>query len=147
MRRAKQDQAASIARNNPREARMHTRDLRGNAWVILEIKRRDGSVWDWMKCELMTQPKDDGDVELAFQCRCPECDLIHGRGGTHIDMTIKQSNRMFWLDEKLKGQVWANPNDPRDVVVLAGTITMQDKLICPVCSAAWRIDNSVMRRD
>lgn len=145
-RQAQLDQMRSATKQDPIGARMYESSLGGNAWIVIEIKRKDGSVWDWMECQLSTVPDGYGGVELSLQMRCPVCDLVHGRSH-YPDMTLKQSNRRFGLDEKLKGQVWVNPNDPQHVRVLAGTVTFQRKIPCPVCFTAWRIEDSVMRRD
>jgi len=161
-RQAKLDQMRSATKQDPIGARMYESSLGGNAWIVLEIQRRDRSVWDWMECQLSSTPDAYGGIELVLQLRCPVCDLVHGR--VHYpDMTIKQSNRKFTLDDRptdkggVAGQPWVNPNDPRHVRVLAGLVFVHERITCPVCSTGWRIGvdtdfnggnpRNIMRRD
>lgn len=143
-RRRTLDNMRSAAATHPVEARLYDRKLGGSAHVVIEAQRRDGSVLDWLVCDLSTAPAPDGSPELMLVMFCPVC--VCTRGDLRSSLTIRQSNRKFSLDEKRKGELWVNPIDPTDVYVLCGTITTHERIQCGVCQSYFRIDNSILRR-
>lgn len=134
----------NMAATRPDEARLYDRKLGGTAHVIIEARRRDGSVQDWLVCDLSLSNEADGTPELMLIVPCPVCNLERNRPGTM--MTVRQSNRMFSLDTKRQGEIWVNPNEPTDVYALAGTITTHERFQCGKCQSRYRIDDSVMRK-
>lgn len=146
-RRAVQDRQFALARNKPNEARLNSMNLGGtdtHATVVLGIKHpKDNQVLDWIVCELSTQPRDDGDVELVLGMACPRCAQ---KNPQDANFNFRQSHRMFWLDTKRAGQLWINPADTSEVVTLAGTITTKEWIPCPGlgCPLKFRIDDSIL---
>jgi uncharacterized protein YbaR (Trm112 family) len=143
-RRAELDGMRDIAARRPGEARLYENSLSGNAHVVLEAKRKDGSVLDWLVCDLSTTASPSGEQELMLVVPCPVCNCERGRVGEM--MTIRQSNRMFSLDTRKAGKLWVNPNCPTEVYVLAGTITSHERFQCGRCQSHYRIDDSVLRK-
>lgn len=143
-RREKLDQMRGMAATRPGEAKLYDRRLSGNAHIVLEMRRRDGSVLDWLQCDLSVSPREDGSgEELMLIVPCPVCNIFRGRVGEM--MTVKQSNRMFSLDERHRGELWVNPNDPTDVYVQAGSINTHERWQCGKCRSKYRVDDNVMR--
>jgi uncharacterized protein YbaR (Trm112 family) len=144
VRRRKLDQMRDAAAHNPAEARLYDRKLGGSAHVVIEAQRRDGSVLDWLVADLSLGQAPDGTPELMLVMFCPVC--VCTNGDLRSSMTIRQSNRMFSLDERRKGEIWVNPTDATDVYALAGTITTHERIQCGVCQSHFRIDDSILRR-
>lgn len=148
VRRKEQDAAVRLSKQSPKEARLYNRKLGGNAHVVLKIPSRDSQVEpEWIVCELSAEDSESPlGVELTLVMVCPVCVLRNGKSQTYSQMTLKQSNRGFTLDPKRKGEVWANPLDPTDVYVLAGTVTTHESFRCDHgCQTRYRIDDSVLR--
>lgn len=143
-RRGALDSMRGIAARRPSESRLYENKLSGNAHIIIEMKRRDGSVLDWLVCDLSLSTTDSGESELMLVVPCPICNCFRGRLGEN--MTIRQSNRMFSLDEKRRGEIWVNPSCPTEVYTMAGTITSHERFSCGRCRSYYRIDDSVMRK-
>jgi len=146
-RRAIQDRQFALAKERPVEARVNTLDLgskQHHAAVVLGIKHpKDNQILDWIQCELITQPKDDGDVELVLNMACPRC---FRHDAQNANFKFAQSHRMFWLDTKNAGELWIDPTDPNNVITLAGTITTKEWIPCPGlgCPLKFRIDKSIL---
>jgi len=146
-RRAVQDQQFALANQKPNEARLNSLDLgskNAHATVVLGIKHpKDNQVLDWISCELITQTKDDGGVELVLNMACPSCAQ---RDAQNAQFKFAQSHHLFWLDTKDAGQLWINPADPSEVLTLAGTITTKGWIRCPGLGCPWkmRIDKSLL---
>lgn len=155
-RRAQQSQSYAEAGRNPQAAKMHTLSLGGrdaHAGIVLALKHpKDDTVMDWITCELSSQPEEGGGVELMLVLCCPRCVYKLNRHPDRSQIHIRQSNRMFWLDERTgdqggqRGELWVNPNDATEVVTLAGTITTKDWCKCPHEGCGWtfRADESVV---
>jgi hypothetical protein len=139
-------QGQDLRPDAPGVGRMTSLQLGGrdHASVVLEVKHpKDNKVLDWQTCELTVQPKADGLPELMLLVVCMRC-ITRGVKMGDAQIKMVQSNRMFWLDERRAGDLWVNPNDPNEVVTLAGTITTHDWCHCPQCDWTFRIDNSVL---
>jgi len=142
-RRKVQDQQIRLAKENPEEVKLRTMKLGGqqsHAMVVLLIKhRRDNVVTEAIKCELIAT-----DTELVLNMDCPSCAK---KDAQNSNFMIKQSNRRFELDTRRQGELWVNPNDPTDIVTLAGTINLTDWTRCPGLGCSWRfkIEDSVIR--
>lgn len=132
-------------------SKLSTMNLGGSkthASVVLGVRHpKDNEILDWLTCELLTQPKDDGQPELILQMICIRCVKTLHRHSQRSQFKIHQSNRMFWLDTRRAGELWVNPSDPNEVVTIAGTITTNDWCTCPHLGCGWRfkIDDSVVR--
>lgn len=157
------------ALKNPFEARVSTTSFasqQSNAWVVLGFRSvKDRLIHNWMMCELFTELKAETD-ELILQMMCPYC---VGRGipaGGDAQFRVRQSNRGFSLDTRgldqrkpvalkdtrgiavpVAKELWANPEDPDQTVVVAGTITTHGPLKCGGrnhCGWTFDIDDSVI---
>lgn len=115
----------------------------GMAHVIIEVRRRDGMVRDWLVCDFFAGSLDDGAPDLLLMVPCPVCHLKHGRVGE--SMLLRQSSHVFSLDSRRRGERWANPNDPGEVYVLAGEVTTHQRIWCARCRTTYRIEASVMQ--
>lgn len=154
--RRKQEEAKfKIVRERPHEAHMHSMALGGkdtHAAIVLELKHpKDNTIQDWITCELSQQPLADGTgMELLLILACPRCIITHGRPTDESQLTIRESNRKFYLDSRPRdqggkaGELWVNPKDPNEVVTLAGTVTTEDWITCPACNWKFKIDASVV---
>lgn len=131
---------------------------KSHAQVVLGLKHpKDGQVLDWITCEITTQGEGDAQ-ELALIVCCPRCTLRLRRPSDESQMTIRQSNRMFWLDQRTRserspnpilgfcaGDTWVNPAAPEEVYTIAGMVTTQDWIKCPhLCGWKFKIDDSVV---
>lgn len=133
-----------------------------HAMVVLGLKHpKDNQILDWITCEITTQGQGE-DAELALIVCCPRCIFKLGRHPEEAQLTIRQSNRMFWLDQSPRserkpnaslgfcaGDTWVNPADPNEVLTIAGMVTTKDWLTCPNLGCGWRfkIDDSVVHTD
>lgn len=172
-RRAKEDSRFQMARaHRPDDlrqlkdtgisAKMSQLSLGGrssHAMVVLGLKHpRDNQILDWMTCEVSLQ----GDDDLALIVCCPRCVFTHGRHPEECQLTIRRSNRMFWLDQRKRderqpnsalgfcaGDTWVNPSEPSEVLTIAGMVTTKDWLRCPNLGCSWRfkIDDSVVHTE
>lgn len=136
---------------------MHTHLLGGqrsqHPMIVLALKHPNRlDFTDWMTCEL-TQQGEEENAELALIMACPRCILTLRRPTGESQITILQSNRMFhfeprppkWMRVK-EGSIWVNPNDPNEVIAVAGTVTMPEWGKCPHLGCGWTftIDDSVV---
>lgn len=137
-------QTRELAAGPPGVAKLSSLKLGGrntHASVVLGIRHpKDNLIQDWIICELSAEPKEDGGQELVLIVACPKCERDR-------QMTIRQSNRMFYLDTRRQGEIWVNPTDPNEIVTLAGTITTHDWIKCPGCGWRFKVDDSVVRSD
>ncbi len=143
-RRGTLDDMRSIARAKPQESKLYDHKMGGNAHVIIEARRRDGSVQDWLVCDVSLGAQSDGTPELMIVIPCPVCVLERGRVAE--TMLVRQSNRAWSLDDTDKGKIWVNPNDPKEVYVLAGTVSTHERIQCGKCRSSYQIENSVMKK-
>jgi hypothetical protein len=162
-RRAKEDAKFKVAAENPKEARIHQQKLGGrreHPVAVLGIKHpKDATIQDWMVCEITQHnaAKGEGAVDLMLMMQCPRCIFTHHRPPEETIMHIRQSNRMWHLDRRVKterplnpimhlcgGELWVNPEDKGEVFVVAGTVTTDDWCHCPLCDWTFKIDDSVV---
>jgi len=142
-----------IASDATTHARMMSMKLGGrstHASIVLGIKRpRSTEIKEWMTCELSEETHEDGTKEYTLTMCCPRCVFTLGRHMADSQMHIKQSNRHFEVDPKNMGEIWINPDDPNEVVTLAGTIELDEWATCPQlgCGYRFKIDHSVVRGD
>ena len=132
-----------------------------HASVVLGLKHpKDGQVLDWITCELSLQGNPtDPDAEMLLIVCCPRCVTTMGRHPEESQLTIRQSNRMFHVDQRTRanrkpnevlgfcaGDTWVNPQDPTEVYTIAGMVTTEGWCRCPHLGCTWkfRIDDSVV---
>lgn len=145
-RRKKLDDMRQTVRENPVEARLYEHGLGGNAVVVVEARRRDGSVWDYLICDISEQFDDEGRLdELLLIIFCPVCRIQEGR--EEPALKIHQKNRPWSLDRRNAGKVWHNPQDPREVYVNAGEVTTHEHFQCGVCGSWFNIEKNVLKRE
>src|SRR5215471_3308625 len=162
-RREAEDNKFAVARARPNEARIRQHKLGGrkeHPSVVLGLKHpKDQTVQDWMICELVMQPRPDNpdESELMLMMHCPGCIMTHGRPADDTVMHIRQSNRMFHVDQRKRdqrklnpvlhmcaGEIWVSPEDKNEVVLVAGMVTTDDWCKCPLCKWEFKIDDSVV---
>jgi hypothetical protein len=145
-RRAISDKAFAASRAEPDYARMRSHSLAGQAHVILAVLGAEKKIVDWLQCDISTLPQSDGNIELMLLVPCPVCVLKLRRPTEDSIMQIRQSNRGFTLDTKGQGELWVNPNDPREVYIQAGTVSTHDPFRCDNgCHTKYQIDKNVIR--
>lgn len=126
-----------------------------HAQVILGLKhKKDTQILEFIQCEVSQQ----GDELLLIVC-CARCTLTLGRHAEDAQMTIRQSNRMWDLDQRTReqrkpnpvlgfcaGDVWVNPKNHNEVYTVAGMVTTHGWITCPQLGCGWRfrIDDSVV---
>lgn len=161
-RRAEEDAKFAQAAKDPKHARIRQQKLGGrkdHPCAVLGIRHpKDHSINDWMICEITQQTTPDGKgVDLMLMMQCPRCIRTYHRPPEETIMHIRQSNRMWHLDSRTKaarapnpimhtcaGELWANPEDKGEVVVIAGMVTTDDWCHCPLCDWTFKIDDSVV---
>lgn len=158
-RRETEDKRFAIAAANPKEARIRQQKLggqKGHPVAVLGIRHpKDHSIQDWMVCEITQQSTEAVDLMLMMQC--PRCIRTHNRPPEETIMHIRQSNRMWHLDQRTRqeralnpimntcgGELWVNPEDKNEVFVIAGTVTTDDWCHCPLCDWTFKIEDSVV---
>lgn len=142
-RRAEEEKRRLTTLADP-NARISTMKLGGtssHACVVLEHRNSDGKAEEFVTCELQSDPADPTGLMLVLCC----IPCSYRRGHSDAQMTLRSKHRGFELDERRKGELWVNPNNPEEFVTLAGTIHSTEAFKCPVCSQGYRIDNSVLR--
>lgn len=157
-RRDAEKERFDIARSNPIEAKIHSRDFgAGNQYpkVVIGLKHpKDGEVLDWVICEIVTDSDDAKGLSIIMAC--PRCVRTHGRPSDESQMRISQKNRMFHLDQRTKdqrqmnpilkfcaGEVWINPENRNEYVIIAGMVTTDDWCTCSTCGWSFKLDDSV----
>ena len=126
-----------------------------HAQVVLGLKhKKDAKILEWIQCEVVSQ----GDELVLIVC-CPRCTLTKGRPAGESQMNIRQSNRMWELDQRTRenrapnpllgycaGDPWVNPVDRNEVYTIAGMVTTHGWITCPHLGCGWRfrIDDSVV---
>ena len=166
VRRQQQDEQAAATRTGMLPKHLQSAELNGDqvgvsklssmrlggskshASVVLGVRHpKDNQILDWLICELLAQPTEDGSQELTLNMVCIRCTKTLHRHSQDAQFKIRQSNRMFWLDTRRAGEIFVNPEDPSEVVTLAGTVTTNDWITCPHLGCGWRfkIDDSIIR--
>ena len=139
-----EEKKAAFAETAGSGARQNKHAVGGNKFfsgIVLTLKHpKDNTVLDYVECELHVLD----DASLMLQMCCPDC---YQRAGITDNFMIRQKHRGFELDTKRQGEIWVNPQNPQNVVTLAGTITTTETIPCPNlgCGKRFRIDDSVMR--
>lgn len=144
-RRAVLDNMRATARESPEEARLYDRKLGGNMHLILAVVRRDGSVLDFLVCDVTEVDKPGGGKEIGIVIPCPVCNLFQGHVGQN--MTLQQSNRNFTLDKTGRGHPWLNPSNPKERYTHVGRVNTHEAFTCSTCHTRWVIENNKLRRD
>ena len=142
-RRAHDSLVKRVAAQLPEESRLHTLRLGGigsTAVTVLEARNKDGSVVDYIICDLSVQ--DEG---LVLVMVCPSCIFRHHRSVAQSHITLRSWHRRFSLDERRRGELWINPRPPHEPYTLAGTIHTHEPQTCPVCSFRFQIDGGKVR--
>lgn len=160
-RRAEEDAKLAAAQANPMEAKVYQRKLGGrreHPVAVLGIRHpKDHLILDWMVCEITQQTTLDGKLDLMLMMQCPRCIRTYHRPPDETIMHIRQSNRMWHLDQRKKGEravnpimqtcageLWVNPEDKSEVVIVAGMVTTDDWCRCPLCDWQFRLDDSII---
>ncbi len=140
--RAIEDARRKKAEDGSDEAKQYRHVMGGNKafpGIVLEFKHpKDNVVLDYISCELSAA--EDGSLILVMACI-----WCYHRTGDASNITIRQSHRRFELDTRRQGEIWVNPKNPQDIVTLAGTIHLTERVTCPGCAKQFRIDDSVVR--
>jgi len=169
-RRAQEDQRRVVAREHPLEdvqkvmktrisARQREMNLGGPGYaqVVLGVKHpRDSTISHWQLCEVVNEM--GGDDMVLCMC-CMRCIYTLGRSMSEAQTKIQNSHRAFTLDQRTKeqrkpnpmlgicaGELWVNPDDPQEVVTVAGMITTHGWQKCDALGCGWdfMIDDSVV---
>ena len=151
-----------IAFQNPVEARVHTTGLfnqQQHAMAVLGFKhKKENEVYDWMMCELLQaiNPQTN-QPDLMLQMVCVHC-MKRGMSAGDAQFRLWQTHREWSLDQRtlenraahplrlpVAGEIWVNPENPEQVVTVAGTITTHGWVPC-AGTACWsfRITDSVI---
>jgi len=159
-RRAEEDKKHAIAAKDPAHARVREKSLGGrkkHPCAVLGLRHpKDNAIKDWMICEITDQESSSG-PDLMLMMQCPRCIHTYHRPPEETIMHIRQSNRMWHLDQRTKderrknpllktcaGEIWVSPEDKTEVVVVAGMVTTDDWCHCPICDWTFKIDDSVV---
>jgi len=163
-RRAEEDKKFDLARKDPKHARIKQDKMGGiknHPVAVLGIKHpKDHEIMDWMVCEITDnkiKSENGGGVDLMLMMQCPRCIKTYHRPPEETIMHIRQSNRMWHLDQRTKaeralhpimktcaGEIWVNPETKDEVYVVAGMVTTDDWCHCPICDWTFKIDDSVI---
>ena len=140
-RRIQEDRRLAAANTSQAQVYEHRlSDQQRDPVVVLQVLKRDRSVSDYLVCEVL-HVGEGADAELVLQAVCPQC-VARGRASGSVQFKIHQRNRMWWLDTRTQGELWANPANPGELYVLAGKVTTHDWIKCPTCSWRFKIDAS-----
>lgn len=169
-RRAQEDKRRVMARENPlddvqrviktgnaiRQREMNLGGA-GYAQVVLGVKHpKDSTISHWQVCEVMNEM---GSTEMMLVLCCMRCLVTLGRTMSEAQTTIRASHRAFSLDQRTReqrkpnpvlgicaGELWVNPDDPTEVVTVAGMITTHGWQKCDALGCGWEfmIDDSVV---
>jgi hypothetical protein len=152
------DEQYAVTRTHPGEAKMSSMRLGapdGQYAIVLWVKEgRNLEPREFMLCELSAQPKGDepGDVELVLLVACMRCITRRHRPVAECNLTIRQTNRPFtleqkppkWLVDRWKGSLWINPDNRSETCQVVGTIHMHERAHCAECNWTFVIDDSVL---
>lgn len=139
-RRVELDKKRALAKQKPAEARLYNHSLGGvgsHAAVVLKVPWKDGSTKTWITCELSVD--EDG---LTLVIVCPACVFRYNRRMEDSQITMRSWHRRFSLEEFGKGELWVNPVNPAETVLLAGAIATHEPQTCPVCHYKFQIERS-----
>lgn len=145
-RRAHLDKQRSATRADPVGAKLHTHALGGvgtHAAAVIRIMHKDGTTKSYETCELSV----DAEGTLTLIVVCPACVFRHGRPMGDSQLTMRSNHRKFVLDPVGQGNQWHNPENPAEVVQLAGAIETIDVQTCPVCHFRFHIEKSKDQSD
>jgi len=140
-----EDARTRATQDQPDNARQHKMVVGGNkhhAGIVLVVKHpKDNTVLDYIECELTVDPSDGTSLILIMACAwCALRDVTD-------NFKFSQKHKRFELDTKRQGELWVNPQNPRHIVTLAGTIQLLETVTCPNlgCGKRFVIDDSVIR--
>ena len=142
-RRAELDQKRAVVKANPVGAKLHQHALGGvgtHAAVVIKIVNKDGSVVNYMTCELSV----DSDGLTLIVC-CPSCIFRHHRPMSDSQITLRSWHRKFALLPDGQGEFWASPKVPeveQVFVTIAGVVETIDVQTCPVCNFRFHLEKS-----
>lgn len=157
-RRRKQDAAYEETLRSPQNARLASMQLGNpddNYQIVLWMKEgKNMEPREFVLCELSAEPKDDDpdDMEMILYLVCMRCLYRHHLPADECNLTIRQSNRMFtleqkppkWMVDRWKGPLWINPNDKSETCLVVGTIHMHERAHCARCNWTFTIDDSIV---
>ncbi len=166
-RRNEEAKKFKLARDNPNQAKMRQKKMGGrkeHPCAVLGIKHpKDGTMEDWMICEIVDESPEPAPGEeaapsdLLLIMQCPRCIRKYHRPPDDTIMHIRQSHRMWHLDQRTKserkpnpllnycaGDVFIAPDESKEAVVVAGMITTDDWCKCPLCAWTFKISDSVV---
>jgi len=139
-RRAHLDKQRAVVKQNPREARLYSHNLGGvhtHASVVIKVPWKDGSTKTYITCELSVDHEG-----LTLITVCPSCVYRHHRPVAESQLTMRSWHRRFSLDSFGEGELWVNPQNPAEVIQLAGTIETHEVQTCPDCHYRFQIEKS-----
>jgi hypothetical protein len=107
------------------------------AEVIIEYRSKDGTLTQFLQADVRVSEQG-----MMLILLCPRC-VRRGRPQTMSQFHVRDDNRKWYLDEKLKGQVWADP-DSNEPHVIAGKVEMPELGRCPHpnCDFKFRITST-----
>ena len=110
--------------------------------LVLSYMNRDKTVERQCRSELTTveHPTHPGQMDATFTLVCPRC-VSRGVPQGQAQLFIRDSHRKFYIDQRKAGPVQL---DTGEVVLVAGTVTVQDRVKCSNynCDFEVRIENS-----
>lgn len=120
----------------------YNHDMTGRAPVcIIEIRSKDNAHHMFCQADLVVVEADGRPIP-ALIVVCPRC-VERGVDQKFAQLTLRQDNRRWYLDEKWKGQTWVDPitNEP---FLIAGVVELPDRAVCTntKCDFAFRINGT-----
>lgn len=120
----------------------YNHDMAGRAPVcIIEIRSKDNAHHMFCQADLVVVEADGRPIP-ALIVVCPRC-VERGVDQKFAQLTLRQDNRKWYLDEKWKGQTWVDPitNEP---FLIAGVVELPERAVCTntKCDFAFRINGN-----
>ncbi len=113
--------------------------------LVLRYLNRDKSIRQECISEVTNiEGSMPGSLDTMFSLVCPKC-LERGLPQGECQLIVKDSHRKFFLDPRKSGPtVVESPYSGREVVLVCGTVTVQDIIRCSNFNCTWavRIDDS-----
>jgi hypothetical protein len=108
------------------------------AEVIIEYRSKDGTLTQFLQADVRVSEQG-----MMLILVCPRC-VRRGRPQTTSQFHIRDDNRKWYLDEKLKGKVWADPSCDNEPHIIAGKVEMPELGRCPHpnCDFRFRITST-----
>lgn len=149
-RRAHQDQQeklASVSRGTDGSiARLGSKKLVSSESprLVLRYLNRDKSIRQECISEIThIGGAEQGTLDTMFSLVCPKC-LERGLPQGESQLFVRNSHRSFTIDPKKAGPVVVDSVFGRQVILICGTVSVQDIVKCSNYNCTWsvRIDNS-----